>query len=389
MTGVAAADKPGNCTLWQFTCYFIRLGSFGFGGPIALTGAMQRDLVESRAWITKQQFADGLALAQLMPGPLAAQLAMYLGWVRGRVLGATIVGFAFILPSFLIVLGLSWLYLRFGGLPWLQHAFYGVGAAVIAMIARSAWKLTNLTLKADRILWGFFIINAAVTGWTESESAFVFVGTGLLNILIRRFPEAPAQSAWILLPMQSDWLWTGSLGAATVDTLGRIVIYFGEAGAFVFGSGLAIVPFLHHGVVEQYHWLSERQFMDAVAVAMLTPGPVVITTAFIGYIVAGPVGAALAALATFLPCYCFTVLPAPWFEKFRNNLHLRAFVEGVTAAATGAIAGAVFVLAKRGIQDAPTALIAVSTFAAIYYIKKVPDPLWLAAAGAVGWMFSR
>jgi len=362
--------------------YFLRLGTLGFGGPIALAGAMQRDLVEQRRWLSKQDYSEGLALAQLAPGPLAAQLAIYLGWVRGGVLGASLVGVAFVLPSFLMVLVLASLYVRFGGIPWLQAAFYGIGAAVIALIVRGAHKLAKATLAKDWLLWAVCTLNAVLTAWTESEIVWVFVLSGVVVMLVRAFPKATSSTA--TLAVVPVWLLTGIHGPASEETLGKIAWYFAEAGAFVFGSGLAIVPFLHGGVVTQFHWLSDQQFLDAVAVAMVTPGPVVITVAFIGYLVAGGAGAAVAALATFVPCYLLTVIPAPYFRRYAKNPQIRSFVDGVTAAATGAIAGAAFVLGRRSLVDIPTVLVAVATFAALVRFKKLQEPAVILVAGAVG-----
>jgi chromate transporter len=363
--------------------YFLRLGATGFGGPVALVGYMQRDLVEERRLFTPEEYRDGLALAQLAPGPLAAQLAMYLGWARGGAAGAALVGLAFVLPSFVMVVAIALLYLRFGGLPWMQGAFYGIGAAVIAVIARSAVKLTRLTLGRDRLLWALFAAGALVTAWTESEIVWVFVGAGLVNLMVRAQSRVPLpRAALALLP---PGLLTGLSGQpAAASTLWRLGAYFAEAGAFVFGSGLAIVPFLHAGVVREFHWLDERQFLDAVAVAMITPGPVVITVGFIGHLVAGFAGAVIAALATFLPCYLFTVFPAPHFKRLSQNLSIRAFVDGVTAAATGAIAGAAFVLGRRAIVDVATAGIALAVILVLVRLKRVPEPLLIAAAGALG-----
>jgi chromate transporter len=345
---------------------------------------MQRDLVEDRRWITKQDYVEGLALAQLAPGPLAAQLAIYLGWVKGRVLGATLVGAAFILPSFLMVLALSAAYVRFGGIGWIQGAFYGIGAAVIAIIARSVVKLVRMTLAQDRLLWALFIANAVLTAWTESEVVWAFALSGIAAAVVRGRPERSAVTAMFGLAPLPLWAITGLHGAATATTLGKIVWFFAEAGAFVFGSGLAIVPFLYGGVVEEYHWLTDRQFLDAVAVAMITPGPVVITVAFIGYLVAGPLGSVGAALGTFVPCYLFTVLPAPYFRRYSQNRTIQAFVSGVTAAATGAIAGAAFVLGRRALVDLPTWLLCGATLLVISRVKKVPEPLVILAAGIIG-----
>ena len=363
--------------------YFLRLGTTGFGGPIALVGFMQRDLVEERRWFTPAEYREGLALAQLAPGPLAAQLAMYLGWARGGAVGAAVVGLAFVLPSFLMVLVLAAAYLRLGGLPWMQGAFYGIGAAVIAIIVRSAVKLTRLTLGRDALLWVLFGLTAVVTAWTESEIVWVFLGAGAVSVVVRTWRSRPAPTVTALALVPPFFL-SGLAGPATTETLGRIGWYFAEAGAFVFGSGLAIVPFLHGGVVNEFHWLSEQQFLDAVAVAMITPGPVVITVGFIGYLVAGPAGAVVAALATFLPCYLFTVVPAPHFQRWSRVPAVQAFVDGVTAAATGAIAGAAFVLGRRAIVDLTTLAIAGIALIVAWRFRKVPEPVLIGAAGAVG-----
>jgi chromate transporter len=379
----AAAAELVPVHLRQLVLYFLKLGSWGFGGPIALAGYMQRDLVEERRWITKEEYIEGLALAQLAPGPLAAQLAIYLGWVRGRILGATLVAIAFVLPSFLMVLGLAALYLVYGGLPWMQGLFYGIGAAVIAIIARSAVKLVKLSIARDWLLWSVFALNAVVTAWTETEVVWVILLSGVAVVLARAAPRLrPGQGVLSVAPWA--FLTSGLVGSASASTMWKILLYFTEAGAFVFGSGLAIVPFLHGGVVDRFHWLNDQQFLDAVAVAMITPGPVVITVAFIGYLVAGLSGATLAAIGTFLPCYIFVVLPAPYYRRFAGNRTIKAFVDGVTAAATGAIAGAVFVLGRRSILDIPTATIAVVTLAATLKFKKLREPLVIAAAGLAG-----
>jgi chromate transporter len=380
-TPSAVASVP--FTVRDLLRYFVYLGTFGFGGPIALVGYMHRDLVERRRWFTESDYKEGLALAQLAPGPLAAQLAIYLGWIRGGVSGATLVGLGFVLPSLLMVLVISALYLRFGGLTWIEGAFYGIGASVIAIITRSATKLMNTTLKRDRLLWVLFGVSAFVTAYTESEVIWVFLLSGVVAMVVRRGGRIQSGKAFAVSPIV-PWLISGLHGPADGNTLWRIGWYFAEAGAFVFGSGLAIVPFLYGGTVDKFHWLNERQFLDAVAVAMITPGPVVITVAFIGYLVAGPAGGLVAALGVFLPCYLFVVLPARYFRRFASNETLRAFVDGVTAAATGAIAGAAFVLGRRALVDIPTVLIALVTLAVLLRVKKVPEPLLIIAAGLVG-----
>jgi chromate transporter len=393
MTAVESSAQPERTSgsLRDLLRYFLYLGTFGFGGPIALAGYMQRDLVERRGWFTKKDYVDGLALAQLAPGPLAAQLAIYLGWSKGGIPGATGVAAAFILPSFVMVLGLSALYVRFGGLAWMQSAFYGIGAAVIAIIGRSALKLVKLSLGKDRLLWVLFAASAITTAWTESEIIWLFLGSGVVALIVkaRTAPRAPAAVFFPPGIVSALGVAVTSGSAVTWPLLGKIALYFAEAGSFVFGSGLAIVPFMHGGVVNQFHWLTERQFLDAVAVAMITPGPVVITVAFIGYLVAGPLGACFASLGVFLPCYLFVIIPAPYFRRFADNPKVRAFVDGVTAAATGAIAGAAFVLGRRALIDAKTVAIAVVTWLVFSRFKKVPEPLVIASAGVVGLLVHR
>lgn len=360
----------------RFVGYFLWLGTVGFGGPIALAGHMQQDLVDERGWISKEDYLDGLALAQLAPGPLAAQLAIYLGYIRAGLLGATAVGVAFVLPSFLMVLALSAAYVRFGGLPWMQGMFYGIGAAVIGIITRSAFKLTKLTLGKDKLLWGIFTILAVSTAWTSHEIIWLFLLGGVVSALVKAYPMRMQTRSVIPL------LFT--FGAFGVNgTLSEIFLYFAKAGMFVFGSGLAVVPFLYGGVVQGHHWLTDHQFVDAVAVAMITPGPVVITVAFIGFLVAGVPGATAAALGIFLPVYLVVVLLAPSFKRWAKNPQLNAFVRGVTAAATGAIAGAVIVLARRSIYDVPTFAIAIVSLAVLFRWK-IPEPVVIGCAAMAG-----
>lgn len=385
-------------SLGQLTGYALRLGTIGFGGPVALVGYMHRDLVEDRKWISESEFKEGMTLAQLMPGPLAAQLAIYLGYVHHGVLGATTVGVAFVLPSFLMVIALGWAYLHFGGISWMQAVFYGVGAAVIGIISISAYKLTRKTLGSDRLLWIVFIASVAITILTESESILFFLGAGLLVFASKMKPfQKKTESALSIEP--TLMIATVPLAKATLsELLTQIAIFFTKAGAFVFGSGLAIVPFLYGGVVKEYGWLNDQEFLDAVAVAMITPGPVVITVGFIGFIVTGRdadfmsglAGASVAALATFLPCYLLTVLPAPYFKKHGKRPGIVAFVDGVTAAAIGAIAGACVVLGRRTvfengwIPEIPKIVILIVTVLVLTRFKKVPEPIIILAAAIVG-----
>ena len=370
--------------LLELSLYFLRLGTFGFGGPIALVGHMQKDLVEERQWYSQQDYLQGLAFCQLSPGPLAAQLAIYLGWLRYGVFGGTLTGITFILPSFLMVLVLAAFYVRFGSLMWIQGTFYGIGAAVIAIIARSAVKLVRATIGRDPILWAVFLAMAITTAWKQSEIIWLFLVCGVIAMFLLAPPKLNRAASALLGISNFSPLTTGAYGTAALGTVGALFFFFVKAGAFVFGSGLAIVPFLYGGVVTRYHWLTERQFVDAVAVAMITPGPIVITSGFIGYLVAGVLGAIAAASAVFAPPYFFVLIGAPYYRRFADVPQVKAFVQGVTAAAVGAITGAAYILARRSLIDLPTVVIAVSTFVALTWTKKIPEPLLIVVAGSIG-----
>ncbi|HUE74254.1 MAG TPA: chromate transporter [Pirellulaceae bacterium] len=378
-------------SLWQLTKYMLGLGTWGFGGPVALVGYMHRDLVERRQWITEAEYKEGLTLAQIMPGPLAAQLAIYLGFVHYSVLGATVVGITFVLPSFLMVLALGWAYHKYGGLSWVQAVFYGVGPCVIGIIAISAYKLAHKTIGRDGLLWVIFLSNAVATVVTESEFVLLFLAAGLVTWFAKAPPpwlkRGGAASAMIGIPFLAT---LPSEQVADTQKLWQIFLFFTKAGTFVFGSGLAIVPFLYSGVVKDYGWLNDQEFLDAVAVAMITPGPVVITVGFIGYLIAGFSGATVAAVATFLPCYLFTIIPAPYFKKHGKRPGLVAFVNGVTAAAVGAIAGAVIVLGRRTLLDGAwqpeiaKVMLFGATLNVLLRFKNLPEPLVVLAAAVIG-----
>jgi chromate transporter len=379
----------------ELVVYFLKLGAVGFGGPAALVGYMRRDLVETRNLIDESTYNLAIALAQIMPGPLAAQTAMAIGYFQAGVMGATLVGLAFILPSFLMVLVLSVGYVAYGGLPWMQSVFYGIGAVIIAIIAVAAYRLARGTNKRDGLLWTVSGVTFAATVWTGSELAVLFILSGLGVLAIRAWPgrrpglmlmAAGACTAVAVVALEHALSGVNSTSGQPV--LLQILLFFGKAGSFVFGSGLAIVPFLQQGVVHDFGWLTDHQFLDAVAVALITPGPVVITVAFIGYLVAGVAGAILAAVGIFLPVYIFTVVPAPWFARHRNNAQLRAFATGATSAASGAIAGAVIVLGRQAIVDGVTTAVAVVGLVLLVRFR-VSEPLLVIGAGLAGLVLSR
>jgi chromate transporter len=383
-------ERPQDCVglmdakagLQSLLRYFLRLGTLGFGGPIALTAAMQRDLVDERGWFTQDDFKQGMALSQMAPGPLAAQMAMYLGWLHSGWLSAAWVGLAFVLPSFLMVIALANLYIAWGDQGFIQGLFRGIGPAVIAIIAIGTHKLCKKNLERSRMLWSIALVNAIATIVTRSEVVSLMLLSGVFLVLkYYASSRTPKILAGIILP--SAFL-TGIHDPANTNVLVDILIFFTKAGAAVFGSGLAIVPFLHGGVVKEFQWLNEQQFLDAVAVAMITPGPVVITVGFIGYLTAGLAGAVVAAIGTFLPCYFFTVIPAPYFHRIVKNPGINQFITGVTAAAIGAIGGAVVVLGQQSLRDIPSWCVALASLVILLRWKTMTEPKLILLAGIVG-----
>jgi chromate transporter len=388
---VSERSSPG---LRAHLRYFLGLGAWGFGGPIATVGYMQRDLVEKRGWLTERDFLNGVALGQTMPGPLAAQVVMWIGFLEAGALGALATAWVFVLPSFLIVLGVAAVYVPNQGLSIVQDLFYGIAPAVMAVIAVAAVKLAQLTDKREIRLWVITLGIGIVTAVTGAEIAILFLAAGLAMVLLEapprfgrgrgpdavRGPIATPGVPTILGTRLGFSVWTG---VATAGTLGALALFFLKAGAFIFGSGLAIVPFLREGVVEQHHWLTDRQFLDAVAMGLITPGPVVITAGFIGYLVGGLAGAAVATVAIFVPIYLGVVIPGPWFVRHQGNARVKAFVRGATAAAAGAIGGATVVLSKGAITDWKTSVIA--GLALLFVLRfKGKEPVLVAAAAGLG-----
>ncbi len=404
--GLHEQDQRPPVGLTRLLGYFLRLGTIGFGGPIATVGYMQRDLVERRGWMDREDFLDGVALGQTMPGPLAAQVAMWVGFLRRGPAGALAVAVAFIAPSFLIVVAVGALYVRYSGLAAVASLFYAIAPAVMAIITIAAVKLLRLTNRHDRRLWAVSAVIFTVTATTGSEPALLIIAAGLLLIALDARPAMrwpgrrgrPTRGAEPADDGQSDsgepppararslpiGLPAAALGAAASSgVLVALGLFFAKTGAVVFGSGLAIVPFLREGVVDQHHWLTPAQFLDAVAMGLITPGPVVITAGFIGYLVAGLPGAVVATIGIFTPIYLAVVIPGPWFIRHRDNPQVKAFVVGATAAAAGALAGAVVILTRQAVTDWPTAAIALVTLALLWRFK-IPEPAIVIAAGALG-----
>lgn len=374
---------PPRVSLGDLARYFLRLGALGFGGPIALAATMQHDLVERRGWITPEEYLEGLAASQTLPGPLAAQLAMWLGFVRKGTLGAIVAAVTFVAPPFVLVTLVAAAYVAFSGTSTIQALFYGIGPAVIALIVRGAWKLVRVTVRSDRRLLAIFAAVAVVTFALRTEIALLFVLAGLVGVALYTRGTVPRTSAGATAIVPTLGVLGLAAPAALASTLGALALFFFEAGAFTFGSGLAIVPFLQQGVVREHGWLTERQFLDAVAIGMITPGPVVITAVFVGFLVAGLAGALVAGSAIFFPPLLMVIVLAPWITRHRTHPAVQGFTRGATSAAAGAIVGAAAIIATQVLVDPVTVAISVVAFLVLWRTK-LPEPAIVAAAAVVG-----
>jgi chromate transporter len=364
----------------EIVAYFLRLGTVGFGGPVALVGLMEKDLVQDRQWLSRAEMRDAIAVAQSLPGPLAIQVGIFVSYLRSGFWGAWAGGWAFILPNFLIVTALGALYVHFGGLSWMTAIFYGVSPAVIALILHSSWRLAKLGME-DWLQWLIAAACFAITVLLEAEIAILFIGAGLVGIFYygslfrgRRPPQVLLAAAPLSI---------GVAKAATPSTLGQLLAFFLKAGSLTFGSGLVIVPFLEKGLVQQTGWLNGREFLVAVAVGMISPGPVVITATFVGYLVAGFWGATVSTIGIFLPSFLLILIVAPILVRHRANPDVQGFVKGAYAAAIGTILGASVLLGKIAIGDWLTALIGLASLAVLFRWK-VSNPLLMAVTAVVG-----
>jgi len=380
---MASQEVPQRIPIRDLVRYYLRLGLLGFGGPVALVGQMERELVGDKKWLTKEEMREGIAVCQSLPGPLAIQVGIWISYIRGGFWGAWAGGWAFILPNFVIVAALGALYVRFEGLPAVAAIFYGVSPAVIALILHSCYRLTKLGMK-DWLEWALAAAAFVITVAVQAEVALVFLGCGIIGLLyygslVRGRKAASTTSLMIGLPLLAIGPAPGGLGTM----LGKLLTFFLKAGSLTFGSGLVIVPFLEKGLVQQTGWLSEREFLVAVAMGMISPGPVVITATFVGYLVAGFWGSLVATIGIFLPSFLLILIVAPILVRYRTNPNVQGFIKGAYAAAIGTILGACVLLGKIAIGDWLTALVAIGSLVVLFRWK-VSNPLLVAATAIIG-----
>jgi chromate transporter len=378
-----STSRPARVRIRDLVGYYLRLGTLGFGGPVALCGQMERELVQDRKWVTKEEMREAIAVCQSLPGPLAIQVGIFISYIRGGFWGAWAGGWAFILPNFIIVATLASLYVHFGGLYLVTAIFYGVSPAVIALILHSCYRLAKLGME-DWLQWVIVGICFLVTVAVQAEVAVLFLGAGILGILyygsvLRTRTTSSSLPMLVALPVAA----TGAPAAVQGSILGKLLLFFLKAGSLTFGSGLVIVPFLEKGLVQHTGWLDERQFLIAVAMGMLSPGPVVITATFVGYVVAGFWGSVISTIGIFLPSFLLVLIVAPILIRYRTNPNVQGFVKGAYAAAIGTILGACVLLGKIAIGDWLTALVALLSLVVLFRWK-VSNPVLVAATAVIG-----
>jgi len=377
-------------SLIDIALYFLRLGALGFGGPVALANYMRADLTEKRHWLTPQEYDEGLAIATACPGPLAYQLGIYCGYVLRGFVGALAAAIAFGIAPFVIVVTAGYFYVQYANAWEIRALFYGVGPVVVALIVKACWNLAQKTIRTDKLAWAIAAAACAITLVVQKELTVIFLTAGVLGIFVfakpikGTVPPAVGTSAKsVQTPGVAPLFGLLALGANSAMTL-KLFLFFFRTGLLVFGSGLVIVPFLKTYVVDQYHWLNQQQFLDSVAIGVMTPGPVVITATFVGYLLSGFAGALAATIGIFSPSFLFTVIGTPLLRRYRSNARLQGFVRGVTVAVVGVLVGTSYLVGRTVIGDVLTIVTGVSALAIAIYVKRVPDPALVAGGAVVG-----
>lgn len=349
--------------LGEIFLFFTRLGFIGFGGPQAHIALMQEQAQEQRGWLTREEFSDGLAVCNILPGPASTQMVTYIGWVRGGLKGGLVAAFGFIWPAFSMMVLLSWLYFTYGALAQVNAFFYGLKPVVVAIVLATAWRLAKPLLNDPRF-WLITFLTAGLIGARLLNDFLVFLGAALLGLILYRPTSLPPKKSQ---PKKKDdknqpvknASWWAALGLTGLQTeqsagfftnagdLGRLVQlgwFFIRAGAFIFGGGLVIIPLIQNEIVQGYGWLTQQQFLDGVALGQATPGPVLITAAFVGYASAGIAGALVGTVAIFAPGLTLILLAAPYLQKVKQFPWARAALNGVNGAVVGSLlAGAYFI----------------------------------------------
>ena len=373
-------------SLYALATYFFYLGLTGFGGPVALANYIRRDLVERRSWLSESEYDEGLAIATACPGPLAYQLGVYCGYVVRGAAGALWVALAFAAAPFAIVTTVAALYVEFGSTWELRGLFYGVGPVVIALIVRSCWDLGKKTLRGEWLAYAIAGLACAITIAVQRELTLIFLTAGAAGVFLFYSPIDTPNSP----PAPSDRPRSRLSSIAFFPVaypnvaLPKIFWFFFKTGFLIFGSGLVVVPFLKEYVVDQYHWLSNQAFLDAVAIGIISPGPVVITATFVGYLNAQIRGALAATAGIFAPSLIFVLIGTPVLQKYRGNGRVQGFIRGITVAVVGVLVGTSFLVMRSTIHDWFSLAILVAAVVLLWSKRKIPDQALIGAGAFIG-----
>ena len=378
--------------LGELAALFLKLGTIGFGGPAVHIGMMEAEVVGRRRWLSREYFLDLVGATNLIPGPNSTEMAIHLGFIRAGWAGLVVAGLCFILPAALITAGLAWAYVKFGSLPQVAPFFYGIKPAVLAVILAATVRLGRTAVKGWRLgVVGVGVGVASLGG--VNEVLALFVG-GALGMLWLRLPALKGQQrAWVLAAFAGSAALgaapaAGAAGTAVTVSLWKLGAFFLKVGAVLYGSGYVLVAFLEGGLVHDYAWLTRQQLLDAIAIGQFTPGPVLSTATFVGYLVAGAPGAWVATAAIFLPSFCFVVALNPLVPRLRRSPWTAAFLDAVNVSSIALMAAVTLKLAQSTLTAWPAWLIAAGA-AALGVGWKV-DPSRLILGGAVaGWALSR
>ena len=371
--------EPPRAKLSELVVLFLRLGVTAFGGPAVHIALMENEVVRRRRWLSSQRFLDLLGAANLLPGPSSTELAIFIGYERGGWRGLLLAGTCFILPAALIVSFLAWAYVRFGSLPQTGGALYGIKPVVIAVVVQALWGLWPKALKGSWRLFAFAVL-AGVAAALGVDAILVLLGTGAASIFAAR-AAGVGDPPRTFLPVTAIGIAGGAGLAKAPASLITLFFTFAKLGGVVFGSGYVLLAFLRSDLVDRLHWLTEAQLLDAVAVGQLTPGPVFTTATFIGYVVAGGWGAALATVGIFVPGFVLVAAMRPLVARVRRSAMASALLDGVNVAALALMAVVTVRLASTALVDIPTVLFAVAS--AVLLVRFKVNSAWLVGGGAV------
>lgn len=379
--------SPTATSLRELALLFLKLGTIAFGGPAAHIAMMEDEVVRRRGWMTDKEFLDLLGATNLIPGPNSTEMAIHIGHRRAGWMGLLVAGASFILPAALIVTAFAWAYVRYGSLPQVGGILYGVKPVIIAIVLQALWSLGRAALKTKFLT--VIVIAAVVLGFLGVHELLTLFGGGLIaglgKIGWQHIKKDSSLRSLISLPLAFYFQAGVTAGATTSYGLWPLFLFFLKVGAVLYGSGYVLLVFLRADLVERWHWLTEAQLLDAIAVGQITPGPVFTTATFIGYVLSGPTGAAVATIGIFLPAFSFVAVSGPLVPRIRKSATAGAFLDGINATSLALMVVVTYQLGRAAIVDVPTIVLALTSAVLLFYFRL--NSAWLVLGGAfAGWL---